>query len=403
MPRKKADKDVKQDAEEVVRRLNKEFGVGTIVRASDEHWVRPVERFSCGSLSVDIAMGGGIPRGRVTHLYGGFSTGKSTLALNAVREMQRLGEKTLWVVMEEFSKEWAEAHGVDLSKMDMAYPASRNEAVDITEQLVRSDEYGLIIYDSLASGSTISELERSATQNRMVGTMASLASQLMGRVATAFNSKKRGRPNQTSLILLNQLRMEFSGMFAFPRPTGGYALKHYPSVSVMLHAKEDGDVYVDDGTILSTMAKDSTGNKEKQGVCVQRRVYFRIEKNKTDRPFLSGNFVLNLASHDGRSVGVDVHEELVRLGVYAGLLEQSGAWLTGTLLGKKRVQGAKKLEAMLRESPKMAADFRAGILEAVQDARKRVIVTPEDADEAAEEVPALLGEAAEVAGAEPQE
>jgi recombination protein RecA len=310
---------------DVIANLNKEYGEGTVVRGSDKKWVRSPARLSTGCLSLDLALGRGAARGRILHLYGLFSSAKSSLLYGMIREAQKLGERCAIVVIEEFDPEWAEAHGVDLDALDLAFPESANAGVDIADSLVRSDSYGVVGYDSLAAGATLAMLERSASQADLTGVAARLNSQFMARLASALNAKPKNRLNETAVVLINQMRVDFAGFHAIEKPTGGRALGFHTSQGVKLGYRKSEDVFTKEG-FFAGMAKFHAS--QDGDILLRRRCQFIVEKNKTFRPMLSGGFWFNAAPGELHEVGVDRAEETVRLGVLAGVIKQAGPWLS---------------------------------------------------------------------------
>lgn len=359
----------------LIEKINKEFGEGTLVRASDTRWVESPKRVSCGSLGLDLATGGGFPRGRITHIYGSFSSAKTSLAYGALREAQKAGGKAAIVVIEEFDKQWALDNGLDLERLDLAFPESANEAVDILEQLVRTDEYDVVVYDSIGANAALALLERSATQADLTAIGARLNTQLLARLAAALNSKTRKRLNQTAVILLNQMRISFENSFVIQeRPAGGKALGFHTSVGIRLGFRKSDDVKDKEDSFFGRMADDGE-------VFQRRRINFLVEKNKTFRPLLSGHFWFAAKEQDGCPVGIDQAEEAVRLGVLCGLVTQSGAWLdfpSTPGFEPLRAQGQENACSALRKEPERLEALRREIFATVLAAEriKQGLVSP---------------------------
>jgi len=297
--------------ERVIAQIEKQYGQGAIMQM-DEHQYARIEGIKTGSISLDLALGGaGVPRGRVTELYGPESSGKTTLALHVVAKAQQAGGVAAFIDAEHaLDTTWAKKLGVDVSSMLVSQPDTGEQALEIVEMLIRSNSIDVIIVDSVAALTPAAEIEGDMGATH-VGLQARLMSQAM-RKLTAVISKSK-----TALIFINQIRMKIGVMFGNPETTpGGRALKFYSSIRI-------------DVRRISTI-KDATG-------AVGSRVRARVVKNKIAPPFRDAEFDIMFDS------GISYEGDLLDLGEAAGVVQKSGAWLNyGTVrLGQGR-ENAKK-------------------------------------------------------------
>jgi len=376
-----------EEAPNFVEQINKTFGPGTIVRASDKHWVREVTRISTGSLALDVALGGGYPRGRMTQLYGKESSAKSTLALLACKEAQKLGERCMLIVVEaDFDPSWAERQGVDLDLLDLGFPETSNAAADILESTVRTDSYGVVVFDSIAAGATAHEIERSATQDER-GTGARLINKMLRKTTSALNARPKGRPNQTAVILVNQLRSSI-GIYATDFRPGGRGLDYFPSIHIKLGWTRSEEIKEDDDVFAAIGSRKGDDGKRDEEVPVARDVKFLVEKNKTYRQGLSGMFRFYYVNDaEDRPLGIDFGEETLRLSAAAGLIERSGAW-TKFPDGEK-AQGEEAAITWLYKHPAVTQELRKKALAFFLDQHRKPLsgraAAPADEPEAAAE------------------
>ena len=211
----------------VIEQIEKEYGQGAIMQM-DEHQYAKIEGIPTGSISLDIALGGaGIPRGRVTELFGPESSGKTTLALQVIANAQRAGGAAAFIDAEHaLDTTWAKKIGVDVSSLLISQPDTGEQALEITEMLIRSNSLDVIVVDSVAALTPKAEIEGEMGESH-VGLQARLMSQAMRKLTAAISKSK------TSLIFINQIRMKIGVMFGNPETTtGGQALKFYSSVRV---------------------------------------------------------------------------------------------------------------------------------------------------------------------------
>ena len=279
----------------VMAQIEKQYGQGSIMQM-DEHQYAKIEGIATGSLSLDIALGGkGIPRGRVTELFGPESSGKTTLALHVIANAQRAGGVAAFIDAEHaLDTTWAKKLGVDVSSMLVSQPDTGEQALEITEMLIRSNSVDVIVIDSVAALTPAAEIE-GGMGDRHMGLQARLMSQAM-RKLTAVIGKSR-----TALIFINQIRMKIGVMFGHPETTtGGRALKFYTSVRI-------------DVRRVATI--------KEAGIAVGTRVRARVVKNKIAPPFRDTEFDIMF---DG---GISYEGDLLDLGAACEVVDISGAWL----------------------------------------------------------------------------
>ena len=298
--------------------IEKQFGKGSIMRLGDGAEPAPVSVVPTGSLALDLALGvGGLPRGRVVEIYGPESSGKTTLALHAIAEVQRQGGVAAFIDAEHaLDVTYARRLGVNLADLLVSQPDTGEQALEIAEQLVRSGAVDLIVVDSVAALVPKAEIEGEMGDAHM-GVQARLMSQAL-RKLTAVVSR-----NQSIVIFINQIRMKIGVVFGNPETTtGGHALKFY--ASVRLDIRRVGQVKDGDAVI---------GN----------RTRVKVVKNKVAPPFREAEFDVRYG------VGVDRAGEALDLAVDRGLVEKSGAHFA--LDGERIGQGRERAVEWLRERP----------------------------------------------------
>lgn len=310
--------------------IEKQFGKGAILRLGDNQQMLAVECIPTGSLSLDLALSGkGIPRGRVCEVYGPEGSGKTSLCLTIVANVQKLGGIAAYIDAEHaIDPQYAKKLGVNLEELYISQPNSGEEALEITDMLVRSNSVDVIVVDSVAALVTKAELE-GEMGDQHVGLQARLMSQALRKLTATISKSK------TCVIFINQLR-EKIGMMPFQGPNettpGGRALKFYASVRVDIRKigiLKDGDVQI--GT----------------------RVRCKIAKNKIAPPFKQAEFDLLFDS------GISYEGDLLDLGELYGIISRSGAWVI--YKGEKIGQGRERARQYLKENPKIAAEIAAQI------------------------------------------
>ena len=308
-------------------KLDKAYGKGTIMKLGDSK-IMAVETISTGSLGLDIALGiGGLPKGRVVEIYGPESSGKTTLAIQAIASSQRQGGIAAFIDAEHaFDKAYAEKLGVNVNELLISQPDDGEQALDITEHLIRSGAIDIIVIDSVAALVPRGELEGEMGESKM-GLQARLMSQAMRKLTGTIS--KTG----CCCIFINQLREKIGVMFGNPETTtGGNALKFY--ASVRLDIRRIGQIK--DGDAL-------TGNRTK----------VKVVKNKLAPPFRTCEFDIMYG------LGVSKTGEIIDIGADAGVIQKSGSWFSyeGTKLG----QGREGVKQLLEDNPELANEIEAKI------------------------------------------
>jgi len=319
-----------ESIQRVIAQIEKQYGQGAIMQM-DEHSYAKIEGISTGSLSLDIALGGvGIPRGRVTELFGPESSGKTTLALHVIASAQRAGGVAAFIDAEHaLDTTWAKRLGVDVSGMLVSQPDTGEQALDIVEMLIRSNSVDVIIVDSVAALTPKAEIEGEMGDVH-VGLQARLMSQAMRKLTSVISKSK------TALVFINQIRMKIGVMFGNPETTtGGKALKFYSSVRIDLRR--------------ITTIKDSTG-------AIGSRVRARVVKNKIAPPFREAEFDVMFDS------GISYEGDLLDLALACQVAEKSGAWLN---YGELRLgQGRENAKKFLAENKDLCNEIKGKILAA---------------------------------------
>lgn len=317
--------------ERAIAQIEKQYGTGSIMKM-DEANIARVEGISTGALSLDIALGGrGIPRGRVCELFGPESSGKTTIALHAIANAQKEGGVAAFIDAEHaLDTTWARKLGVDISSLLVSQPDTGEQALDISEMLVKSNAVDIIVIDSVAALVPAAEMQGDMGQSH-VGLQARLMSQAL-RKLTGIISKSK-----TCLIFINQIRMKIGVMFGNPETTpGGNALKFYSSVRI-------------DVRRISTI-------KDAAGEAIANRVRARIVKNKVAAPFKTAEFDLDFSS------GISHEGDLIDLGTECGVIQKSGAWIN---YGEVRLgQGRENAKQFLSDNPEVMKEIERKVLEA---------------------------------------
>jgi recombination protein RecA len=330
--------------------IEKQFGKGSLMRLGDDAAV-PIACIPTGSIALDVALGiGGIPRGRVTEIYGPESSGKTTVALHIVAEAQRAGGTAAFIDAEHaLDPTYAQALGVDINELLVSQPDNGEQALEIADMLIRSNAVDVIVIDSVAALTPRAEIEGEMGDSH-VGLQARLMSQALRKIAGSLHR------SHTSAIFINQLREKIGVMFGSPETTpGGRALKFYSSFRLDVRRIET----LKDGT-------DAVGN----------RVRVKVVKNKVAPPFRQAEFDIIYG------VGISREGSLIDLGVEEGIVRKAGAWYTyeGDQLG----QGKENARTFLREHTDIAQDIERRILEKVGVVKVAVDAAAIDTDEDSE-------------------
>ncbi len=321
--------------------IKKKYGDGAIMQMDDAQEVK-IERFSSGSLSLDLALGGGVPRGRIIEIYGPESSGKTTLSLHAIAEIQRAGGRAAFIDAEHaLDVQYAKKIGVDIDKLLVSQPDSGEQALEITETLVRSNAIDLIVVDSVAALTPQAEIEGAMGDSHM-GLQARLMSQALRKLTSIINK------SQCSVIFINQIRMKIGVMFGNPETTaGGNALKFYASLRL--------DVRRIDKIVEKIAGREGPDAQE----IVGNRTRVKVVKNKVAPPFRQAEFDIIYAS------GISKAGEILDLGVKYEVLEKSGTYFRygDDTLG----QGRESARLFLLQNPKVATQIEAEIRKAAQE------------------------------------
>jgi recombination protein RecA len=324
--------------------IEKQFGKGSIMRMADGEVADDIEVVSTGSLGLDIALGiGGLPRGRVIEVYGPESSGKTTLTLQVIAEMQKIGGTCAFIDAEHaLDVQYAQKLGVNLQELLISQPDTGEQALEITDALVRSGSVDLIVIDSVAALTPKAEIEGEMGDS-LPGLQARLMSQALRKLTANIN-----RTN-CMVVFINQIRMKIGVMFGSPETTtGGNALKFY--ASVRLDIRRIGSIKKGDEVI---------GSETK----------VKVVKNKVAPPFKQANFDILYGE------GISRHGEIVDLGAELNIVEKSGAWYSYN--GDRIGQGKDNAREFLRAHPEMALEIENRIRENKGVAVRGVAVTAE--------------------------
>ncbi len=318
--------DKKKALEEALKRIERDYGKGTIMRLGDDIPVN-VEALSIGSLSLDIALGiGGVPKGRIVEIYGPEASGKTTLALHVVASAQKANGTAAYIDVEHaLEPAYAHALGVNIDELLISQPDTGEQALDICESLVRSGAVDIVVVDSVAALIPRSELEGEIGDS-VVGVLARLMSQAMRRLAGAISK------NNCTVIFINQLRQKIGNPYGNPETTsGGLALKYYASVRIDVRRAESLKV---------------------NGEFVGARTRAKVVKNKVAPPFKEAEFDIMYGE------GISRIGEIVDLAVKLEIIEKTGAWFT---VEENRIQGRDGVKQFLIDNPDVADRVEAQV------------------------------------------
>ena len=308
--------------------IEKQFGKGSVMRLGDAGAVYDVESVSTGSLGLDIALGvGGLPRGRVVEIYGPESSGKTTLTLQVIAEVQRIGGTAAFVDAEHaLDPAYAEKLGVNIAELLVSQPDTGEQALEITDMLVRSNAVDIVVVDSVAALTPKAEIEGEMGEMQ-VGLQARLMSQALRKLTG--NIKR----SNTIVIFINQIRMKIGVMFGNPETTtGGNALKFYASVRLDIRRI---------GAIKS--GEEVIGNMTR----------VKVVKNKVAPPFREAEFEIMYG------LGISREGEIIDLASAQGIIEKSGAWYA--YKGNRIGQGKDNARAFLQTNPEVAREIEAEV------------------------------------------
>ncbi len=316
-------------------RLEKTYGKGTVMRLGDKQVVQ-VETIPTGSLGLDIALGiQGFPKGRVVEIYGPESSGKTTLAIHAIAEAQKKGGIAAFVDAEHaFDRFYAEKLGVNVDELLIAQPDNGEQALEITENLIRSGAIDIIVVDSVAALVPKAEIEGEMGDSKM-GLQARLMSQALRKLTAIIG--KAG----TCCIFINQLREKIGVMFGNPETTtGGNALKFYASVRLDIR-------------------RSGAAIKDKEGNIVANHVKVKVKKNKLAPPFREAEFDITYGK------GISKVGEIVDLGVAHDIIKKSGAWYA--YADAKIAQGREAAKRFMEDNPEVALEIEQKVKAIILD------------------------------------
>ena len=318
--------DKNKALETAIAKIERDYGKGTIMRLGDDIPVN-VEALSTGSLSLDLALGiGGVPKGRIVEIYGPEASGKTTLALHVVASAQKAGGEAAYIDVEHaLEPAYARALGVDIDSLLISQPDTGEQALDITESLVRSGAVDVVVVDSVAALIPRSELEGEIGDS-VVGVLARLMSQAMRRLAGAISK------NNCTVIFINQLRQKIGVMYGNPETTpGGLALKYYASVRIDVRRVESLKV---------------------GGEVIGNHTRAKVVKNKVAPPFKEAEFDIMYGE------GISRVGEIIDLGVKLDIIDKGGAWFT---IRDQRLQGRDAAKKYLQDNPEVCEEIEKEI------------------------------------------
>jgi recombination protein RecA len=327
--------------------IEKQFGKGAVMRMGDVSAVRDVEAVSTGSLGLDVALGiGGLPRGRVIEIYGPESSGKTTLTLQVIAEAQKAGGTAAFVDAEHaLDPSYAEKLGVDVDELLVSQPDTGEQALEITDMLVRSGSIDVVVVDSVAALTPKAEIEGDMGDSHM-GLQARLMSQALRKLTG--NIKR----SNTMVIFINQIRMKIGVMFGNPETTtGGNALKFY--ASVRMDIRRIGAIKKGDEII---------GNETR----------VKVVKNKMAPPFKQAEFQILYGE------GISREGEIIDMGVKQGFVDKAGAWYSYN--GERIGQGKENVREFLKQNPDTAAEIEGRIRAELLGTSGPVIEEQEEAE-----------------------
>ena len=312
--------------------IEKQFGKGSIMRLGEGEVIEDIQVVSTGSLGLDIALGvGGLPRGRVVEIYGPESSGKTTLTLQVIAEMQKVGGTAAFIDAEHaLDIQYAQKLGVNLQDLLISQPDTGEQALEIVDALVRSGSIDLIVIDSVAALTPKAELEGEMGDS-LPGLQARLMSQALRKLTGTI------KKTNTMVIFINQIRMKIGVMFGNPETTtGGNALKFYASVRLDIRR---------------------TGNIKKGEEIIGSETKVKVVKNKVAPPFKVAEFDILYGE------GISREGEIIDMGVEARILDKSGAWYAYN--GEKVGQGKDNAREFLRENPELAREIENKVRESL--------------------------------------
>jgi recombination protein RecA len=328
----KMDENKAKALQAALSQIEKQFGKGSIMKMGDADIDRGIEVVSTGSLGLDMALGvGGLPRGRIVEIYGPESSGKTTLTLQVIANVQKLGGTAAFIDAEHaLDPQYAQRLGVDTSELLLSQPDNGEQALEIADMLVRSGSVDCVVVDSVAALTPKAEIEGEMGEPQM-GLQARLMSQALRKLTA--NIKR----SNTLVIFINQIRMKIGVMFGNPETTtGGNALKFYASVRMDIRR---------------------IGSIKKGEEVIGNETRVKVVKNKVAPPFKAAEFDILY------NEGISREGEIIEMGVIHRIVEKSGAWYAYN--GEKIGQGKDNTREFLRDNPAIAREIEQKIREAV--------------------------------------
>ncbi|MCA3720362.1 recombinase RecA [Phenylobacterium sp.] len=344
----KEDGEKQRALEAALTQIDRAFGKGAVMKLGDKATME-VEAVSTGSLGLDIALGiGGLPKGRIIEIYGPESSGKTTLALHVVAEVQKAGGAAAFVDAEHaLDPAYARKLGVNLDELLVAQPDTGEQALEITDTLVRSNAIDVIVIDSVAALTPRAEIEGEMGDS-LPGLQARLMSQALRKLTASVSKAK------TMIIFINQIRMKIGVMYGSPETTtGGNALKFYASVRLDIRR---------------------TGSVKARDEIIGNNVRVKVVKNKVAPPFREVEFDIMYGE------GISKLGEIIDLGVKGGVIEKSGSWFSWN--SQRIGQGRDNVREFLRANPDIAAQIEAQVRGAREVIEEELLVGPTAEDDA---------------------
>ncbi|MCR5206934.1 MAG: recombinase RecA [Eubacterium sp.] len=334
---KKVSNEKSAALESAIKQIEKKFGAGAIMRLGENSHLK-VDAISTGSLTLDIATGiGGVPKGRIVEIYGPESSGKTTLALHCVAEAQKAGGVAAFIDAEHaLDPVYAENLGVDVDSLLVSQPDDGEQALEITEQIVRSGAVDIIVVDSVAALVPRAEIEGEMGDSQ-VGRHARLMSQALRKLAGAVNKF------DCVIIFINQLREKVGVIYGNPEvTTGGRALKFYASMRIDVRRIEQ----------IKAPGNEFVGSRTRA----------KIVKNKVAPPFKQAEFDIMYGT------GIDRDGEICDLAVELGIIKKSGSWFS---YGEQRFQGRDKLKELIKNDEAFAKEVEKAVVDSIKQAEEK--------------------------------
>jgi recombination protein RecA len=344
----KEDGDKQRALEAALAQIDRAFGKGSVMKLGEKGKIVEIESVSTGSLGLDLALGiGGLPRGRIVEIYGPESSGKTTLALHVVAEVQKAGGTAGFIDAEHaLDPSYAHKLGVDLDELLVSQPDTGEQALEICDTLVRSGAVDVIVIDSVAALTPRAEIEGEMGDS-LPGLQARLMSQALRKLTASISKSK------TLVIFINQIRMKIGVMYGSPETTtGGNALKFYASVRLDIRR---------------------TGSVKNRDEIVGNNVRVKVVKNKVAPPFREVEFDIMYGE------GISKLGEILDLGVKAGVVEKSGSWFS---YNSQRIgQGRDNAREFLKNNPDMAREIEAAVRKNAGLIVEELLVGPSEEDD----------------------